>query len=127
MRLAVAVPFRLLTLLEVDWENQLVRRRYSSDEEHYASGGVKRLMESQWAQHVLKDGKVFTASDRSQMVSAFADHEFLFSLGLDRALNVPVLCEGRVAWTLNMLRGELSFDNAEVGAVQALLNALSST
>ena len=120
-RLAQEVSFQLLTLLEVDWDNEWVRRLYSSDEEHYPSGGVKRLLDSSWGRHVLKEGRVFRASGSDEMKAAFSDHELLLSLGLGQALNLPVGNEGRVAWTVNLLRGQPAFDDAEVEKVQAVL------
>ena len=122
-RLASEVPFELLTLLEVDWDNDLVRRLYSSNEEHYPSGGVKRLMDSQWGRHVLQEGCAFRASGYEEMKAGFADHELLLSLGLSQALNVPVPSKGRVAWTVNLLRGQPAFDDAEVDKVQMVLRS----
>ena len=121
--LSAEVPFQLLTLLEVDWELELVRRLYSSDEQHYPSGGVKRLMDTEWGRWVLRDGRVLRADGPLEMKAAFADHELLLSLGLTHALNVPVLRFGRVAWTVNLLRGGPSFSDAAVLRVQRLLEA----
>jgi len=120
-RLAKEVSFQLLTLLEVDWDNGLVRRLYSSNEERYPSGGVKRLMNSYWGRHVLQDGRVFRASGYEEMKAGFADHELLHSLGLSQALNLPVPRKGRVAWTVNLLRGQTAFDDAEVDKVEMVL------
>ena len=125
-RLASEVPFQLLTLLEVDWDNDLVRRLYSSNEEHYPSGGVKHLMDSRWGRHVLQEGRVFRANEYDEMKAGFADHELLLSLGLSQALNVPVLSKGRVTWTVNLLRGRPAFDDAEVDKVQMVLRGGST-
>ena len=121
--LADQVPFQLLTLLEVDWDQELVRRLYSSDEQDYPSGGVKRLMNTEWGRQVLREHRVFRANGPVEMKAAFADHELLLSLGLTHALNVPVLRRGRVAWTLNLLRGGPAFSDAAVDRVQRLLAA----
>ena len=120
-RLAREVTFQLLTLLEVDWDNRLVRRLYSSNEEHYPSGGVKRLMDSCWGRHVLQEGRVFRASGNDEMKAGFSDHELLLSLGLGQALNMPVRSKGRVAWTVNLLREQPPFDDDEVDKVQMVL------
>jgi hypothetical protein len=122
-RLADEVPFQLLTVLEVDWDKALVRRLYSSDEEHYPGGGVKRLMQTAWGRQVLHEGRVLRADGPDEMKAAFGDHELLLSLGLTHAINVPVMREGRVAWTLNLLRGHPAFDDDEVGRVRGLLSA----
>jgi len=124
-RVARCVAFQLFTVLAVDWEAQLVRRCHSSNERHYPSGGVKRLMDSSWAQQVLREGRVFRSVSASDMRSAFADHELLFSLGLNYALNVPVLRGGRVAWTLNLLRAAPLYADSEVVLLQELLQERS--
>lgn len=48
------------------------------------------------------------------MKAGFTDHELLLSLGLGQALNMPVESDGRVAWTIDLLRGQPAFDDAEV-------------
>jgi len=120
-RVARCVEFQLLTVLAVDWEARLVRRCHSSDERNYPSGGVKRLMDSTWAHQVLLEGRVFRSVSASDMRTAFADHELLFSLGLRYALNVPVVRIGRVAWTLNLLRATPHYADSEVAVVKELL------
>jgi len=122
-RVATVCPYQLATLLEVDWDAQLVRRRYSSDEKNYPSGGVKRLMGSSWARHVLEQGKVLFVRGPDEMKDAFADHELLHSLGLEQALNIPVQSQGRVFWTLNLLRQQPAFNQVEAAAIKELLQA----
>jgi hypothetical protein len=115
------VRFDLLTVLEVDWEALLVRRRFSSDERNYPSGGVKRLMESDWGRHVLRGGLVLRVDGPEAIRATFGDHGVILSLGLQHALNVPVAGKGRVAWTLNLLRRAPAFDNREVALAEGLL------
>lgn len=122
-RIAAVCPYQLATLLEVDWDAQLVRRRYSSDEKNYPSGGVKRLMGSSWARHVLEQGKVLFVQGPDEMKEAFADHELLKSLGFEHALNIPVQGQGRVFWTVNLLRKKPAFNHGEAAAIKELLRA----
>lgn len=117
-RLARRVDFDLLTVLEVDWEAQLVRRSHSSDEANYPSGGVKRLMGSPWAEHVILGGQPFRSQTRAEFRSAFADFETLEALGLFYALNVPCMAEGRTVRTINLLRGHSAFPVSAVSAVR---------
>lgn len=101
---ARSVQWDLFTVLEVDWRDGLVRRSYSSDEANYPSGGVKELMESDWASQVIHGQQVFLASEALTFRSAFADFKLLESLGLHVALNVPWVQDGRTVRTLNLLR-----------------------
>ncbi len=57
------------------------------------------------------------------MKEAFADHELLKSLGFEHALNIPVQAQGRVFWTLNLLREEPAFEQGEAAAIKELLRA----
>jgi len=111
------VSFDLFTILAVEWSENLVRRLYSTDEAQYASGGIKRLMDTEWANHVLVNGNAFIASTPEEMASAFADHELLSSMGLHKALNVPIRHQGVTCFSLNLLRGKLDFDPYEGVAV----------
>lgn len=117
-RLALRVDFDLLTVLEVDWEANLVRRSYSSDEKNYPSGGVKRLMESTWANHVIFGGHPFRSQTRAEFRSAFSDYQNLETLGLFHALNVPCVERGRTVRTINLLRGASVFPVSAVDAIQ---------
>ena len=118
-----AVRFDLLTVLEVDWEGQLVRRRFSSDERNYPSGGVKHLMDSHWGRHVLRDGLVLRVDGSEAIRDTFGDHELILSLGLEHALNVPVFDKDRVAWTLNLLRRAPAFDDRDIQLADRLLRS----
>lgn len=100
------VHWDLFTVLDVDWGNSLVRRSFSSDEGHYPSGGVKALMESDWARQVVFGQQPFVSDSRASFRAAFGDYELLESLGLHYALNVPVVVGGRTTRTLNLLRKE---------------------
>lgn len=113
-------PFGLFTILTVDWSESLVRRLYSTNEKDYPSGGTKKLMGTSWGTHVLINGSAFFASTPEDMASAFADHELLASLGLHKALNVPIRQQGLTCFSLNLLRAEPAFDPYEgVAVIQA--------
>jgi hypothetical protein len=116
-RLALRVDFELLTVLEVDWHQNLVRRRFSTDEVNYPSGGVKRLMGSPWADHVIFGGQAFRSRTRAEFRASFADHKKLEALGLSFALNVPWREWERTVFTINLLRGTGAFPEQTISAV----------
>jgi hypothetical protein len=80
-------------------------------------------MDSTWAEHVLVEGRVFRSAGDSDMRNAFADHDLLFSLGLRHALNVPVLRDGRVVWTLNLLRAAHPYSQSDEAIVRGVLES----
>jgi hypothetical protein len=116
-RLALRVDFELLTVLEVDWHENLVRRHFSTDEVNYPSGGVKRLMGSPWADRVIFGGQAFRSQTRAEFRASFADHQKLEALDLFFALNVPWQEWGRTIFTVNLLRGAGAFPEQAVSAV----------
>lgn len=115
--LALRVDFDLLTVLDVDWEANLVRRSFSTNENSYPSGGVKRLMGSAWANQVIFDGQPFRSLTIAEFRSAFSDHQALEALGLSYALNVPLQEGGRTVRTINLLRGTPAFPEQAIDAV----------
>src|SRR5207237_6064221 len=90
VRLREVVPFGLMTVLDVNRCEALVQRSYSSNVVSYPAGGVKRLLESDWAKHVIGSGQVFASYTKEEFGAAFADHLLLESLGLHFALNIPI-------------------------------------
>jgi hypothetical protein len=117
-RLALRVNFDLLTILEVDWESNLVRRSFSTDEKNYPSGGVKRLMGSSWATQVIFEGQPFRSQTSGEFRAAFSDYKVLEALDLFYALNVPFQEWGRTVRTINLLRGAAAFPELAVEAVR---------
>lgn len=99
----------LFTVLSVQYDSGLVRRMYSNNEQVYACGGSKSLMESPWAELVIRQEKVFVANSLEDMRWAFADHEVLFGIGCTTAINVPIRQGSNIAWTVNILRGSPNF------------------
>jgi hypothetical protein len=122
-RLALRVNFDLMTVLEVDWEGNLVKRSFSTDEMNYPSGGVKRLMGSSWADHVIFGGQAFRSTTSTEFRSAFEDYRKLEALDLFFALNVPYQEWGRTILTVNLLRGATEFSEQAVGAVRYRLES----
>lgn len=124
MQLAQQVRFDLITVLDVNRAEGLVQRSYSSDEIHYPSGGIKRLMDSSWAAHVIDEGKVFRSENQKDFREAFFDHALLESLGLAFALNIPRQRAGVVYQTLNLLQKDRAFSETEAATVTAALTSL---
>ena len=115
--LALRVNFDLLTILEVDWVSNLVRRSFSTDEKNYPSGGVKRLMGSAWASLVIFDGQPFRSQTSAEFRAAFSDYKTLEALDLFYALNVPCREWGRTVRTINLMRGVCAFPEQAIDAI----------
>ena len=94
---------KLFTLLKIDRNAGLMRRLYSSNTAINPIGGTKPIEAGNWAQRVLVEGLHYVGRDRSDLKSAFADHETLFDIGCESVLNTPILSRGHVVGSINIL------------------------
>jgi hypothetical protein len=116
--LSVHYPGGLMTVLEVDRADALVRRAFTSDVAAYPLDGTKRLMDTTWGRHVLDAGCCLIANTPEEMAAAFADHLTLSSLGYTKAMNIPMRRGDVVGWTVNLLRGGDTYSVSECVAAK---------
>ncbi len=100
---ARAIGHRLFTVMRYDAANNEVERVHSSLPSVYPAGGRKTKRATAWADHVLRDARVFLANDADGIRAAFDDHATIAGLGLAAVLNVPLRFDGRVVGTMNLL------------------------
>jgi GAF domain-containing protein len=100
---AKVIGHRLFTVMRFDSARSEVQRIYSNMPAAYPPGGRKRKKETAWADHVLRDLKVFLGAGPDDIRSVFDDHEIILGLGLGSVLNVPVVYAGRCVGTMNLL------------------------
>lgn len=99
-----AIGFRLFTLLVVDRGTNEVARVHTSDPVAYPVKGRKPLQaDTPWSRQLLVDGEPYIGYTAEDIRSAFFDHELIASLGCDSVLNLPVISEGTVIGTVNLL------------------------
>ena len=96
-----------------------VERLHSSLPSVYPVGGRKKKKDTAWADHVLRDRKVFRASDAAGIRAAFDDHDTISGLGLGSALNIPLVFDGRALGTMNLLHeaGWYTTEDEDAGRV----------
>jgi hypothetical protein len=97
------IGHRLFTVMRFDHARSEVQRIYSNLPAAYPPGGRKQKKATAWADHVLRDRKVFRGSGPNDIRSAFDDHETILGLGLGSVLNIPVVFAGRCVGTMNLL------------------------
>lgn len=100
---AAVIGHRLFTIMRFDADRSDVERMYSSRPDVYPVGGRKRKADTAWADHVLRDMKVFRAAGPDEIRAAFDDHATIMGLGLGSILNVPLVVGGRCVGTMNLL------------------------
>lgn len=108
------IGHRLFTLLAVLPDGEQVQRFWSSDEKAYPLTGRKRVGPTPWGEVVLKGKAPYLGLDADAIRWAFADHELIASLGLGSVINIPIVHEGRLLGTMNILHGENHFSERDV-------------
>jgi hypothetical protein len=113
-----AIGYKLFTLLVVDRGTDEVSRVYTSDPESYPVKGRKPLqVDTPWSQRLLVQGEPYIGYTADDIRSVFFDHELIASLGCDSVLNLPVISDGTVIGTVNLLHEAYWYtpDHAERG------------
>jgi hypothetical protein len=101
--MAEVVGHRLFTLLYVAPNGKRVKRMYSNMPREYPVGGYKEIDDSAWRQQILGQKKPWVGYDKKDIEWAFFDHKLIVSLGCESAMNIPVLYNGRLLGTMNLL------------------------
>ncbi|CDN51329.1 GAF domain-containing protein [Neorhizobium galegae] len=110
--LARHVGHRLLTLLYTDGDE--VARVYSNMPDVYPVFGRKPMGMTPWGELVLRRQQPFLGRDREAVRWAFFDHELIASLGLNSAINIPVVYNGETIGTINLLHEEFFYEEKHV-------------
>ncbi|MCF1709383.1 GAF domain-containing protein [Tabrizicola sp. J26] len=113
----------LFTVTVVDRKAGLARRCYSSHPEAYPVTGTKPIGSDAWSIQVLEKALPFVANDTAGFAVYFSDHALINSLGCEAALNIPVLKDGVVAGTVNLLDKAGHFTPARVAELQGLVQS----
>jgi hypothetical protein len=100
-------------------------RRYTNQPAAYPVGGRKTLNPTAWAQQVIHERRPYIGRTAADIRAVFFDHELIASLGCASVINVPVVWNGRVLGTLNLLHEEGWYDESDVaiGSTFAALTA----
>lgn len=121
------VPVRLWTVMSVDHTAGLARRAYSNMPQAYPASGTKPMVPNAWSKVVIEGHKYFVANTLQDIAHVFPDHELIGSLGCGSVLNLPVVDQGVVIGTVNLLDAEHHFTPDRVTACQDLLTAPAHT
>ena len=97
------VGHKLFTLLYVAPNGKRVKRMYSNMPKEYPVGGYKEIRETEWHKQILGQKKAWVGYSKKDIEWAFFDHELIVSLGCESAMNIPVLYNGRLLGTMNLL------------------------
>jgi hypothetical protein len=97
------VGHKLFTLLYVAPNGKRVKRIYTNMPKEYPVGGYKEVKDTDWHKLVIGQKKPWVGYNAKDIAWAFFDHELILSLGCESAMNVPVVYNGRLLGTMNLL------------------------
>ncbi len=114
---------KLFTISALDHKAGLARRAYSSDPAAYPVTGTKPMVPDGWSALVLDRGETFVANTTAEFSPYFPDHALINSLGCHSAVNIPVMHNGHVFGTVNLLDVENHFPADRVERLKAMVAA----
>lgn len=114
------VGWMLLTLLVFDVRNRLGRRIYTTDPVNYPTSQAKPMMESDWSERVLTRGETFVANTCEEFRPHFVDWEKLRGLGMESAVNYPIIVDRVALGTVNLTAQRGFYTPERVAAGRAL-------
>lgn len=116
-----ALGTRLFTITTQDEAAGVTRRAYSSDPAAYPVSGTKPLTRDGWYDACITAQQTFVANTTPEFARYFFDHALISSLGLGSCINIPVVRDGEVVGTVNLLAEEHHFTAERLAAYEALV------
>ncbi len=98
-----AVGHRLFTVMLVDMTAGLARRAYSNRPVEYPASGTKPIHRDAWFDIVHGERRCFVANSIEDIARVFPDHALIASLGCGSVVNLPIVLEGDLVATINLL------------------------
>lgn len=114
---------RLFTVTVLDPKAGVSRRAYTSHPVDYPVSGTKPMTDDGWSRHCIDGQQTFVANRTADFSPYFFDHALINRLGCHSAVNVPVIGEGLVRGTVNLLDVEGHFTPERVRAIEELIAA----
>ncbi|PCE31240.1 GAF domain-containing protein [Burkholderia ubonensis] len=129
------VGHRLFTAMRIVASGGEAERIYSNDERAYPLTGRKPMLRDAWYTRVVVEQRSFLARQPDEFRAFYADHEKIVAMGLGSAINVPVIHDGHVLGTINLLDRCHAYAESVLptcerlahGAVQAFLSAAAGS
>lgn len=116
------VGHKLFTVMTVDRAEGLARRAYTDHPVEYPASGTKPIHRNAWFDIVHDEKRSFIANTISGIAKVFPDHELIWSMGCGSVWNLPVVIEGDLVATINMLDAEHHYAPERVAAAEPILS-----
>lgn len=116
-----ALGTRLFTVTALDEGAGLFSRVFTSHPVEYPVSGTKPMERDGWYATTIAGRQTFVANTPPEFAKYFFDHALIVSLGLGSCINVPVVDDGQVLGTVNLLSEAGHFTPDRLAAYQALV------
>lgn len=116
------VGARLFTIMELDTGAQLARRAYTSHPADYPTSGTKPFEMNPWFDTVMGRQETFVANTIDEIAQVFGDHLLIHSLGCASVVNQPLIVDGRLVGTMNLLDEGGHYTPDKVAYVRTVLS-----
>ncbi len=111
---------RLFTVMTFDAQTGMSQRVHSSHPKEYPVAGAKPLSVGLWSRTVIEERRTFVANTIEAIAEVFPDYELIRSLGCESVVNLPVVFDGGVIGTVNMLDRPGHYTPERVAKVERL-------
>jgi transcriptional regulator with GAF, ATPase, and Fis domain len=105
---------RLFTVLRYHRDAQESERLYTSQGAAYPVGGRKAVRPTPSTTRVFVERRPYIGRTAADIRACFADAELILSLGCESVLNLPVVFDGRVLGTVNLLHQAGWYDETDL-------------
>jgi len=105
---------KLFTILRYHPDLHESERIYSNQPAAYPVGGRKPVRETPSTACVIGQQRPYIGRTADDIRACFGDHMLILSLGCESALNLPVVFDGRVLGTVNLLHEAGWYDEPDL-------------
>ena len=105
---------RLFTVLRYHPDAQESERLYTNQGAAYPVGGRKAVRPTPATARLFGERRPYIGRTAADIRASFADAELILSLGCESVLNLPVVFDGRVLGTINLLHEAGWYDERDL-------------
>jgi len=120
------IGHKLFTVLRYDKSSLELERIYSSNTSNYPLNGIKKLTNTDWSKIVLVDGNVYIGYNSNDIKLSFPDYELIERLGCRSVMNIPIILEGNVVGSVNLLNKENWYNEHQVQVAKILSSKVAN-
>ena len=115
------IGVKLFTVMDYVASQNKGRRCYTSNPEHYPASGWIPLQDNDWFDCVIRNKQTYVANDKDQIARDFADADLIDRLGCGSIINLPLVQDGQVLATVNLLNAAGHFNNQRLEDAHRIL------